>query len=161
VPAIVSDTTPLNYLVLIEAVQILPRLYTRVLIPPAVREELSQSNTPALVRSWLARPPSWLEVVSPTLPPDPALRHLDAGEIEAIALASEHRVELLLLDERDGTIAARERGLTVTGSLGVLDRAAAVGRVDLPTMFARLRLTTFRSPERLMTALLEEDAAMS
>jgi predicted nucleic acid-binding protein len=37
---IVSDTTPLNYLVLIEAVEILPRLYGRVLIPPAVREEL-------------------------------------------------------------------------------------------------------------------------
>jgi predicted nucleic acid-binding protein len=72
-PVIVSDTTPLNYLVLIEAVDILPRLYTRVLIPPAVREELNQPNTPELVRSWLAQSPSWLEVVSPSLPPDPAL----------------------------------------------------------------------------------------
>jgi predicted nucleic acid-binding protein len=30
---IVSDTTPLNYLVLIEAVEVLPRLYGRILIP--------------------------------------------------------------------------------------------------------------------------------
>jgi predicted nucleic acid-binding protein len=37
---IVSDTTPLNYLVLIKAIDILPRLYERVPIPPAVRAEL-------------------------------------------------------------------------------------------------------------------------
>lgn len=86
-PVIVSDTTPLNYLVLIEAAEILPRLYTRVLIPPAVREELNQPNTPA----------SWLEVVSPRLPPDPALSHLDAGETQAIALVLEYQAELLLL----------------------------------------------------------------
>jgi predicted nucleic acid-binding protein len=157
-PVIVSDTTPLNYLVLIEAVDILPRLYTRVLIPPAVREELNQPNTPELVRSWLAQSPSWLEVVSPSLPPDPALSHLDGGETQAIALALEYQAELLLLDERDGTLAARERGLTVLGTLGVLDRAAALGWVDLPTTFTRLRQTTFRSPLRLMATLLEQDA---
>ena len=39
---VVADTTPLNYLVLIEAVQLLPRLYQRVLIPPAVRDELTR-----------------------------------------------------------------------------------------------------------------------
>jgi predicted nucleic acid-binding protein len=155
---IVSDTTPLNYLILIEAVEILPRLYGRVLIPPAVREELNQPNTPEQVRDWLARPPRWLELVNPTLALDPALSHLDLGEVQAIALALEHRADLLLLDERDGTIAARERGLAVTGTLGVLDQAAARGWVDLPTMFARLERTTFRSPIRLMATLLEQDA---
>jgi len=66
----------------------------------------------------------------------------------------EHRAELLLIDDRDGAIAAREHGLTVTGTLGVLDRAAALGWLDLPTMFARLRQTTFRSPHLLMANLL-------
>ena len=79
--------------------------------------------------------------------------------MQAIALAMEHHAELLLIDERDGAIAARERGLTVTGTLGVLDRAAALGWLDLPTMFARLRQTTFRSPHRLMATLLAQDAA--
>jgi hypothetical protein len=102
---IVSDTTPLNYLVLIEAVEILPRLYGRVLIPPAVREELNQPNTPEQVRAWLARPPRWLELVNPTRALDPALSHLDLGEVQAIALALERRADLLLLDERDGTFA--------------------------------------------------------
>jgi predicted nucleic acid-binding protein len=59
-PVIVSDTTPLNYLVLIDAVEVLPRLYQRVLIPPAVRDELARPQTPEPVRLWLASPPSWL-----------------------------------------------------------------------------------------------------
>ncbi len=48
--AIVADTTPLNYLVLIEAVDILPRVYGRVLDPPAVKAGLSDPKTP----SWSA-----------------------------------------------------------------------------------------------------------
>lgn len=79
---IVSDTTPLNYLVQIEAAEILPRLYTRVLIPAAVREELNQPNTPGTVRSWSAQSPPWLEVVRPSLAADHALSHLDEGEIQ-------------------------------------------------------------------------------
>lgn len=81
---------------------------------------------------------------------------LDAGEREAIALASEQQSSLLLLDERDGTITARSRRLTVIGTLGVLDQAAIRGWIDLPAVFDRLRQTTFRSPHRLMAAMLEQ-----
>lgn len=156
---IVSDATPLNYLIVIEAVDILPRLYNRVLIPPAVLGELSQPKTPAPVRAWLAQPPPWLEIVAPASRADPTLAYLDAGETDAITLALERGVELLLMDERDGTAAARQRGLTVTGTIGALDRAASLGLVDLPVAFARLRQTTFRAPLRLMDLLLEQDAA--
>src|SRR5467141_1064119 len=62
--AIVADTTPLNYLVLIQAADILPNLYRRVLIPPAVKAELAHANTPAIVRAWISQAPPWLEVVS-------------------------------------------------------------------------------------------------
>jgi len=41
--AIVADTTPLNYLVLIQAADILPNLYRTVLIPPAVKAELAHA----------------------------------------------------------------------------------------------------------------------
>ncbi len=120
--AIVADTTPLNYLVLIEAAEILPRLYERVLIPPAVKDELNHPNAPDRVRAWIAQPPSWLNVVSLKLPvPAPGLAHLDAGKCEAIALASEQEAMLLLLDDRDGAVAARSHGLRVIGTLGVLD----------------------------------------
>ena len=107
--AIVADTTPLNYLVLIQAADILPNLYRRVLIPPAVKAELAHASTPAIVRAWISQPPKWVEVVSLKLPVDSALAHLDAGEREAISLASELQATLLLMDERDGVTIARHR----------------------------------------------------
>jgi predicted nucleic acid-binding protein len=155
---IVADTTPLNYLVLIQADEILPNLYGQVLIPPAVRAELAHANTPDIVREWISQPPSWLEIVSLKQPVDSTLSHLDAGERDAISLASELRASLLLMDERDGVGLARQRGLMVIGTLAALDLAARRGLVDLQTMFDRLRETTFRSPLRLMLEMLEQDA---
>ena len=86
--SIVADTTPLNYLILIQAAEILPNLYRTVLIPPAVKAELAHANTPAIVRAWISQPPQWLEVVSLKQPVDSALAHLDAGEREAISRKS-------------------------------------------------------------------------
>lgn len=116
---IVSDTTPLNYLVLIEAVGILPQLYERVVIPPAVKAELFDRDAPSSVREWVANSPSWLEVRSCTKKADPGLARLDPGEREAISLASELGASLLLMEERDGTAIARSLGLVVIGTLSV------------------------------------------
>ena len=76
-----------------------------------MKAELAHRNTPAIVRAWISQPPAWLEVVSLKLPVDSALEHLDAGEREAISLASELQAILLLMDERDGVTIARHRGL--------------------------------------------------
>jgi len=51
--AAVTNTTPLNYLVLIGAVNVLPALYGRVLVPGAVASELQHERTPAEVRAWI------------------------------------------------------------------------------------------------------------
>jgi predicted nucleic acid-binding protein len=157
-PPIVADTTPLNYLVLIEAIDVLPQLYGHILIPPTVLAELSVPQAPAQVSDWLAQAHPWLEVVPLRQLADSSLMHLDVGERDAIALAAELQASLLLMDERDGAEAARARNLKVIGTLGVLDIAAAHGWIDLPAMFDRLRQTTFRSPHRLMTTMLEQDA---
>jgi predicted nucleic acid-binding protein len=55
---VIADTSPLNYLVLIEEVEILSRLFGIVIIPPAVFEELSDPETPTAVRDWIAKRPS-------------------------------------------------------------------------------------------------------
>jgi predicted nucleic acid-binding protein len=157
-PLVVADTTPLNYLVLIQAIDILPRLYGSVLIPPAVKLELSDPHAPGQVRAWVAGPNSWLIVVAPVAPADASLAHLDAGERDAIALATEQQAAVLLMDERDGVAAARARHLKVVGTLAILDIAAERGWINLPAMFSRLRQTTFRSPQRLMAIMLEQDA---
>ena len=62
---VVADTTPLRYLVMIEREHLLPLLYGRVLIPPAVAEELDHKSTPDLVRAWLATRPAGSKSSSP------------------------------------------------------------------------------------------------
>ena len=43
---VVSDTTPPNYLILIDSVHVLPTLFGRVYAPSAVMQELSHPKTP-------------------------------------------------------------------------------------------------------------------
>ena len=61
---LVSDTSPINYLVLIGQINVLPTLYGRVLIPQSVYEELGALEAPETVREWRANLPSWIEVPS-------------------------------------------------------------------------------------------------
>jgi predicted nucleic acid-binding protein len=56
--------------------------------------------------------------------------HLDLGEASAIALALEARVPLVAIDERRGRLVARDVGLMVTGTLGLLLRAKRLGIID-------------------------------
>jgi len=67
---IVSDTSPLNYLILIDQSDILAALYERVLIPQAVFNELKNPETPEKVRIWIATAPAWIEVAQITNAPD-------------------------------------------------------------------------------------------
>jgi len=155
---VVADTTPLNYLVLIQHVDLLPLLFGRVLIPPAVLAELQDPETPDSVVLWLAGSPSWLEVQPLQSIPDPALGYLDAGEQEAIALAEEMKADQVLLDEMDARREAARRKLPFIGTLGVLRRASQLGLVHLPSALARLQQTTFYVDPELIRSLLSEDA---
>jgi len=49
---VVADTGPLNYLLLIEAIDLLPKLFDRVFIPAAVHRELAHPLAPGPVRAW-------------------------------------------------------------------------------------------------------------
>src|SRR3954468_6774947 len=116
--AAVSDTSPLHYLALIGSVDILPVLFERIVIPPAVAGELQHANTPPVVRSWIAAPPAWLEVRPPP-GPLPGLT-LGAGELQAIALALELGAVPFLADDSEARRAAAERKLKVIGTLAVI-----------------------------------------
>jgi predicted nucleic acid-binding protein len=157
---VVADTSPINYLVLLAQTPLLPALYTRVCLPPAVVTELRDPEAPTAVRAWVAALPAWCAVQRPAfVTGSETLAHLGAGEREAIALAQELRADVLLIDEEDVRRAALSRALTVTGTLGVLERAAERGMIDLPSTLARLLTTSFRVREELIHAMLARDAA--
>jgi predicted nucleic acid-binding protein len=151
---VVADTSPINYLVLIEQIDLLTRLYTRILIPPAVLAELKHPLAPKPVRDWACDTPKWLEVLSPK--DSLTLARLDLGETEAIALATEMHAEVLLIDEQAGRQEAVRRGLRVVGTLSVLDEADQAGLVSFDQAVAQLRKTSFRVSQAVISEIIQK-----
>lgn len=140
-------------------IALLPKLFDRVLVPQAVRDELANPEAPAAVCAWIAQAPAWLEVRAD---PDSGERDggtgpkLDRGERAVIALALTVNADLVLMDDQAGVTVARRRSLAVTGTLGVLDAAARRGLVDLAAAFERLKATSFYYRQGLFDALLAQ-----
>lgn len=103
---VVSDTTPLHYLILVGRETILEKLYGQVFIPPAVLMELSHASAPVQISNWATNPPMWVTVATPALIPG-RFDGLDLGERQALALATEIHADLVLLDDKVARRVAR------------------------------------------------------
>ena len=134
-------------------VDFLPLLFERVILPVIVKVELAAPGAPPAVRSWIAHPPVWLEIHETQGLDDSSVKGLDEGETATIILAASLNADLLLMDERKGTLVALQKGLRVTGTLGVLDMAAERGFVSFALAIERLRRTNFRIPKAVLNTL--------
>lgn len=150
---VVADTSPIIALVNIEQTTVLHQLFQAIIIPPAVAAELGDSKRSLPIRNFISTPPSWLRIQEPERMEN--LPDLHRGEIEAISLARQLQARLLLIDERGATAAARGLGLNVVGTVGVLERAADEGLLNLRDAFLRLRQTDFWVSERLLNERLK------
>jgi predicted nucleic acid-binding protein len=140
---VVADTTPLNYLILIDGSHILASFFGEVLIPEAVLEELRHPKAPEAVSLWLREPPAWLRI-TPVRNLDETVQ-LGKGENEAISLALEQKVKVVLMDKRRGRAAAEARGLLPVGTLNLIDLAYERGLFDGIEALSDLRQTTLRA----------------
>ncbi len=119
-PAVISNTSPLQYLHQVDLLPLLPALFGQVCAPTAVAGELATGRSMGLN---LPNPEAlaWIDVRNVSqrglLPEAP---HLGEGEKEVIALALEQQESLLLLDDRIARIHAHALNLSVTGTLGIL-----------------------------------------
>jgi predicted nucleic acid-binding protein len=152
---VVSNTSPLNYLALIDGLHVLPALYREIYVPGTVLLELLAEGSPEPVRAWAEHPPSWVIRRDPTTS-GPSFG-LHPGEGQAIALAVEIRAERILIDERRGVRVARANGLAPIGVLGVLDAAAQIGLIDLREKLDLLQTTNFRMTGELRDCLIVRD----
>ena len=127
-PDVVSNTGPLIALASIGQFSILKELFGTLHIPPAVFTEVQDETSQIAVAS-----AAWLVVhdVTSTLAVQILREDLDAGESEAIVLATELKAGLLLQDERAATNKARSLGLTTFGTLGVLLKAKERGLLEI------------------------------
>ncbi|MDJ0598599.1 MAG: DUF3368 domain-containing protein [Crocosphaera sp.] len=125
---IISDTSPLCYLILIDCIELLPILYKNVIIPQAVYQELQAEETPKSVKEWIENYPDWLVIRNITNASDSDLDQLDKGEREAIILAEEIKATLLILDDK----------------------------IDLPTKVNQLQKTSFFVSPKLLQSILSQ-----
>lgn len=136
---VVADAGPIIHLSLVGRVEFLPTLYGRVLVPSLVYGEVVREGED-LPGSHELRTADWVDVVEH----DSALslfrrlqKHLQDGEAAALAVAFSRRADLVLTDDRDARLTARELSLSVRGTLGVLAEAK---RRDLVPALAPLLL---------------------
>jgi predicted nucleic acid-binding protein len=155
---IVSDTTPLRYLIEIEEVSILETLFGKVIIPEKVAEELQRPKTPQKVKDWMLARPAWLEMRKADTSLFTPQKHIQDGEREAFALALELKADFVLLDDRNALPEARRLNLQTIALFTLLEQAAARDLLDLPITVELMRKTTFRlPPEKDIQAMLERD----
>ncbi len=156
---VVADAGPPHYLLLIGVIDVLPKLFGRIVLPEIVRDELRHSHAPVAVRRWMAETPAWIEFAATPPLGDLSLPDIGAGERAVIAIAVSRHADLVLIDDRKGVAAATAADLRVIGTIGVLDRAALRGMIDLPIAVGRLRATNFRCRPELLDALLAQHEA--
>ena len=154
---VIADTSPINYLILIDEIEVLPRLYGRVILPEAVCAELLADAAPVSVRNWAAALPPWIEVApSPTKIDSQLAEELGRCEGEAIYLAGIVSADLLLIDETLGRQVAVNRGFRVIGTIGILIAAKRLGLIDSESVGRRLLKTNFHVSPKLVELLINE-----
>lgn len=118
---VVSDTSALANLAIIDHLWLLESIYQTVIIPDVVARELTEASNPlipAILQSgWIQPQPLTNSELANQLQQE---RGLDAGEANAIALALELQADDLLIDERLGRQEALRLGLSIIGILGIL-----------------------------------------
>ncbi len=158
---VVSDTSPITNLAAINQLNLLQRLYTRLVIPTAVYNEMVRVDklVPGAVE---VQTLPWIQ--TQTVASSQQVRvfresqeNIDLGEAEAIILALELKADLLLMDERRGRAVAMSYGLQVTGLLGVLLQAKRNRLIPAvkPLMERLIEQADFRVSNQLYATILE------
>lgn len=124
---VVTNAGPLIVFSKLNLLHLLKELYSEIIIPQTVYEEtvingIRYGFNDAHTLLLFLNQNNWKSQKTPKIPQEIALSNIDKGEKEAIALAL-YENALLLMDEELGRAIAREKGLKIKGSLGILIEA--------------------------------------
>ena len=144
---IISDTSCLILLNNIGELQLLQKLYSEIITTQIVADEFGSHL------------PDWINIQNPNDTEIQVVLNaaLDKGEASALALALEQEDCLLIIDELKGRKLARQLGITITGTLGVLAQAKHNGYIPmLKPLLDKVKRTDFRLSERLIQETLRQ-----
>lgn len=148
---VVCDSSPLVALAMCDCLALLDALFTEVMIPQCVYDEISINDKPesAKITDWTrgkvvktenARLAEAFNLI------------LDAGEAEALTLYWEKAADFLLIDEKKGRKIAAISGMNITGTMGVLLMAKRKGLIPFLTPLIK---TLKKSSVRISNHLYE------
>lgn len=155
---VIADSGALVALDVAEHLDVLPLLYRDVRIPRHVARELIAAGPRAPGASVPSLPWVTVQDIDPADAVVQALRAtVDAGEAEAIALATHLTADLVLVDDRSARSAARRLGLNVKGTLGVLLQAKRAGHIaTVSPAIHRMRAAGIYLSDLLVQRVLRE-----
>lgn len=156
---VISDTTPIISLMKIDYLDILERLYENIIIPRAVYDELIintdyDDEIDIIKRCTFLKVRHVEENLSVLLLQKQL--NLDKGESEAIVLANNINADLIVIDERKARKIAKDIGLNVTGTLGILVEAKQKGLIkELKPLLDGLIDNNIRIDKKLYAEILK------
>lgn len=153
---VVSNTTPLISLLKLSKLDILKKLYSEIIIPKAVFEEIEAGKNKEYYED-LSKI-SWFKIVE--IQDKQAVKYfldLDSGEAEAIVLATEVNADLIILDEKLGRFHAKHADIKVTGTVGLLIKAKKQGLIKelKPLLYELIEKDVWIS-EKLIREILKQ-----
>lgn len=154
---IVSDTSPVANLILIGELLLLQKLFTEVVIPPAVDKEILALQSLNVDIS-VYKNSKWIKIIKPASREnvDKLIGKLDIGEAEAIVLAEELDADYLLIDERLGTGEANKRMIKTLGLLAVLIMAKQRSFInEIKPLITTLKQQGFWMSDKLIAKVLD------
>ena len=144
---VISDTSCLIILSKIGALEILNKLYDKIVTTNEIALEFGEEL------------PSWIEILNVKDVSKQQLLELqiDKGESSAIALALENPNSKVILDDNKARKVATQLGIDFTGTLGIIIKAKLNGLIpSIKTYLEKIKETNFRiSPELELIALKE------
>ena len=161
--AIVINTGPILALVAATGdLSLLPKLYSRVIVPREVRDEVLANGGTMFGAAEFASADG-LDRRTETVEIGSLLSQLlDRGEASVVQLAINEGIETVCIDEHLGRRVARLNGLRVTGSLGILIRAKRAGHaLCISDAVNRMREAGVFLSDRVIEAALQEAGEIS
>lgn len=128
--AAIADSGPLICLTRINKLGLIPRLFSKILVPPEVWNEVTVRGRGLPGASEISQA-TWISIQKP----DPQLVQPlsileDAGEAEAIALAQTIPNCIVLLDDSRARRVATRLNIKQIGTVGLLLRAKRMGLIE-------------------------------
>ncbi len=127
---VISDTSPIINLAIIDKLDLLPQLFDTIIIPEAVFNEIVIIGK-GLPGSDIIENAKWVEVkaCNNRILINSLLDYVQIGEAEALTLALELHADTIIVDEAAARNLAEQFGLNFTGLLGILIKAKEHGLI--------------------------------